>query len=162
MNMKSVGQYILASTIAFSGVFSVAMNANAQSVDVNFTGTVPSACSVTKVSDGVLKLVGANDTLRSNQFDPAADRGAVKVTCVGSGMVTIGSLVPTSQNAINLGSTNSVNLLDEYNGNMGSNTTVYSNGMQKTFYIDATVNNNARPIPSGTYSYKTTVNVTPQ
>ncbi|OYD93690.1 hypothetical protein CDG76_17000 [Nostoc sp. 'Peltigera membranacea cyanobiont' 210A] len=54
---------LIASAVAVVGATAFVGKANAQSVDVDFTGSVPSTCTITKLADGVLGPTNNASTL---------------------------------------------------------------------------------------------------
>ncbi len=149
--------------------FALTGKANAQSVDVNFSGIVPNTCTITKVSNGTLSLVNPN------LLDANANRGQVLVNCAGSGAVTISNPVATSTVAANyagLSGTQTVaelwssatggTYLADSQGMFGNTSyTAASNNQNVPLYVNVFSRNSAIPLPTGTYAFKTTVTVNP-
>ena len=57
---KLIRNSLIASVVAVAGAIAFTSQANAQSADVEFSGTVGNSCEITKISDGKL---GVRDTL---------------------------------------------------------------------------------------------------
>ena len=175
---------LIASVVAVAGATTFAGEANAQSVDVDFSGTIGNTCEITKLKDGKL-AARDNDDIYIDARPVVATRaelGEVSVNCNGSGAVTLGSLTPTSADATTLSqvpgygyllsvSTDPNNIyssaLDQLNnGSLGTipngNTNVLNlNGSAQTLYLNV-VATGGTTIPGGNYAFRTTVTITPQ
>lgn len=153
---------IALSTIALSG------KAHAQTVDINFTGTVPPSCSTSSVTAGVMKVPTGNlPVLTSTAADAAgASNGSFKLTCTGAAQVSIG--IPTPQNAAsgNVGNYGSriEGVTSNYavKGGAAQTGTIAAPISNRTVEVNTFVNNGGTPLPVGTYAYKATVTITPQ
>ncbi|MEO1374499.1 MAG: hypothetical protein AAFW70_09330 [Cyanobacteria bacterium J06635_10] len=89
---KLLWNSLIASVVAIAGATTFASQANAQSVDVDFNGTVGNTCEISKESDGTLGLTTDNKGLAAND-----NMAVVQVNCVGSGSVSVGTPTPTTQ-----------------------------------------------------------------
>ncbi|AFY55758.1 hypothetical protein Riv7116_3294 [Rivularia sp. PCC 7116] len=174
---KLICNSLIASVVAVAGAAGFAGEANAQSVDVDFSGTVTSSCEITKVSDGNLGLSNNNNTSLRSKPSEASDgkAGEISVTCAGSGDMSVTEPVAVSQDAQNfadlsdfgassqlyLNAQGSGGVLASQDPTFGSKT-VTSNGQPVSVYAFIAVGSSTQPVPEGDYTFRTTVTVAPQ
>ncbi len=179
---KLICNSLIASVVAVAGATTFAGQANAQSADVPFTGTVPNTCTINKTLDGKIGIadkINRNDILssRSDEFT-AGQLGEVEINCNTSGLVSIGALQAVSGPAINLQNDADPNgyraelYTTNSNFNGASVPLVASgkpgvsrspNGTAQKLYVHMVANKkNQVAIPGGSYQFKTTVTITPQ
>ncbi|NJM19992.1 MAG: hypothetical protein HC907_15480 [Richelia sp. SM1_7_0] len=103
---KLLRNSLIASVVAVAGATTFANQANAQSADVDFSGTVGNLCSITKVNDGQM---GVADLINSDSIFTArpdessqAQLGEIDVNCNTTGEISVGDLTPISADAISL------------------------------------------------------------
>ena len=178
---------LIASVVAVAGATTFAAEANAQSVDVYFSGTIGNACEINKIKDGKLGMADSNGGyLHANPNDSSqGELGEINVNCNGSGQVTLTNLNPISADAQDLASyslysqhvilaTDDSNTktsaiaqaFEGYNGYEGLNIDTSANvldfnGSSKTLYLDMWASDQ-QDLRDGEYTYRTTVTVTPQ
>lgn len=164
---------LVASVVAVAGATVFASQANAQSVDVDFNGTVQDSCEINKVRDGNLNLQDDGKTLGSlgvaQWVDP--NGGAIKVNCTGSGIFSITTPEPVSNDAINLSNKpnyRAKNTLWRTVANtkyeltsQGPSAPYALNGNEEEMYVNMIVYN-SEAVPAGDYTFKTTVTLTAQ
>lgn len=178
---KLLRNSLIASVVAVAGATAFAGQANAQSVDVNFNGTVGNTCEITKLKDGKL---GITDLRQSGEFltsspteSSKGELGEIEVNCIGSGEISVTAPTPISADAQAL-----VNTGIEYNPNvyiLNSDSTLVTsagrgfqspikgpetlalNGTPQKLDVYMFIGTN-NPTPAGNYQYSTTVTITPQ
>ncbi len=89
---KLIRNSLIASVVAVAGAAGFAGEANAQSADVNFDGTVGNTCEITKVRDGKIgvrsDLAGVLVTSSSLALEPTkVEFGVVEIDCNTSGTI---------------------------------------------------------------------------
>ncbi len=177
---------LIASVVAVAGATTFAGEANAQSVDVDFSGTIGNTCEITKIKDGKVGVRGdspgiliANPSLA---LEPSqVEFGVVEINCSNSGTIQVGQVTATSADAQTLASQSGSSLLnyvfdnpngdsssiiaDTDDGTARSNTVgINPNGTPQQYYIGigAQGTSSSTPIPPGQYAYSATISVTPQ
>ena len=137
--------------------------ANAQSIDVPFSGTVGGNCTFSDVTPGKLVVNrGTNKTALAAGF-PGGVMGKVSVTCNRSSFLRVSKPVQTS------GPSFTPTRADGYvDSPVGSTTSSSSSGLRISsigraipLEVDMIVEKGSTLAP-GTYGFKTTLTVTPQ
>jgi hypothetical protein len=160
---------LVSSLVVIAAVASTA-KAQAESVDVQFNGTIPNSCTITKISDGNLYMVN-NYVMDAND----GGRAQVNVNCKSNGQVTIGDPVPTTPDASSYDSLSGTETVAElWNSSTGggyladsqgmfgsSSYTAVSNSTDVPLYINVFTRNGSVPLSVGTYGFQTTVTVNP-
>ncbi|NJL81431.1 MAG: hypothetical protein HC836_43495 [Richelia sp. RM2_1_2] len=176
---KLLRNSLIASVVAVAGATTFANQANAQSADVDFSGTVGNLCSITKVNDGQM---GVADLINSDSIFTArpdessqAQLGEIDVNCNTTGEISVGDLTPISADAISLSNESSYSrdafVADSPANFTGGNelavhttnktSVVGLNGTPQRLYVHA-VAQTPGAIPAGNYTFRTTVTITPQ
>jgi len=157
---------LIASVLAVVGATAFIGKANAQSVPVDFNGTVPNTCQISKLTDGALTVVAANDI--------SSTPGTVSISCTGSGAIGVSATSYTApSNAVvtetsgwvtgeGLGSVQRNTSTTGFFGNGVTTSPVAFNGGTKTYNVYGRIYNLNGALPIGNYSFRTTVNITAQ
>ena len=167
---KLIRNSLIASVVAVAGAAGFAGEAKAQSVPVDFNGTVGNVCSITKNQDGTLAVRDVSpNTLTAKSYEVAtAIMGEISVNCNESGTVTDSGLTPVSADATTFSQR------PNYRGGIELHTNFTQesllpvgptnfNGTEQTIYVQAfAVDDSGDAVPSGTYAFTTTITVTPQ
>ncbi len=172
---KLICNSLIASVVAVAGATTFAGQANAQSADVPFTGTVPNTCTFGTVLPGEMKLSSTDkNVLDARNGKP----GEITVTCNTTGNIKIDPLTPQNPTAVSFSqkpkyfsgaelwktaNLSGSSFIGTYVGG-GQNTgpkSITSNGAPQTFYVAGYVRDDSgTAIPTGTYNYKTTITIT--
>jgi len=147
-------------------VTTFAGKAEAQSVDVEFEGSISNACTITTDNTGnnavALTLIDAQ-TLGTQDTG-----GTVTVTCATTGQLTVAEPTATSPDAQALANTtltsalySDAGLSTQVTTNDGAPYDATINNTATDFYVGMNVANDA-PIPPGDYGYTVSVTVTAQ
>lgn len=167
--MKNIIRIALGTTVAALGVVAFTPNANAQSVDVDFTGTIPVSCTIGSQSAGTLLLTaprmlasggpggGAKAAFTANCNAPAS----VKITSIsanGSSYTaeSVGALVWKGSTGLifaakGVAITNGVS-----NDVSGGGTQGVAAGLDD-YTVSLEISNAALPLPVGSYNTRVSV-----
>jgi hypothetical protein len=160
---------LIASVLAVVGTTAFVGKANAQSVPVDFNGTIPNACQINKLTDGALTVVAPKDIR-------ATTAGTVTISCTGTGAISVSATsytAPTNAGVTDTSgwvegdglSDGSVQRNVSSSGLFGTSATsaaIAFNGASKTYSVYGRIYNNNAALPVGTYTFRTTVNITAQ
>jgi hypothetical protein len=149
-------------------------NAHAQSVDIDFDGTVGPTCAITAPVNGVLKIQTTPADATRLSSDPTrstgASRGSFTMNCTAGAniLMTIPTVRAGSATAATIANY-AVGLFDGTTliasaikgGTIGS-TAITGPINNKVFSLDMGVSNGATPLPNGPYLYRVNIAVTPQ
>lgn len=165
----------LVSTCAVLGSLAFgAGNAHAQSVDIDFDGTVGPTCAITAPVKGVLKIATtpANPAVLSSLQSEAvgASNGSFTMTCTGGANMTLA--IPTVR-AGSVATATSANYgAALYDGATALTSSVKNGAVgtrvvaapitNKVFGVSQFVNNGATALPNGPYLYRVNVAVVAQ
>jgi hypothetical protein len=165
----------LASTCALLGglTFS-AGNAHAQSVDVDFDGTVTPNCAITAPVKGVTKIATTPPNPALLSSDPAQAAGATKgsftLTCNGGASMVLAIPTVRAGSVAAAGTANygaelqdgATLLATSTKGGTAGTKVVAGPIVNKVYNVHQWVNNGATPLPNGNYLYRVNVAVTAQ
>ncbi|NEU71378.1 hypothetical protein PI95_001970 [Hassallia byssoidea VB512170] len=171
---KLIRNSLIVSAVAVASATASVGKVHAQTADIDFNGTVGKTCSITKNGDGKIGVSDNNDSILTSRPDESSQGSLTTVTvnCNGSGVISVSPLTPVSTDAIALSQKSGYYAGAElYNdANAASlltttSTTINPNGTPKEVYVHAFARDNTNggtTIPTGTYSFRTKVSVTPQ
>ncbi|MGD1910453.1 MAG: hypothetical protein ACFB2X_06265 [Rivularia sp. (in: cyanobacteria)] len=156
-----IRRLIVTSVLAVLSATAIAPKANAQSIDVPFTGTVGGACSFSKPVPGTLKPYSQRST---NSSSPRAlignVQGKVTVNCNSSAKVRASAPVQTGGPKFTPKSSSASIKFAGTNHSYGTNTNMPlktgESNIEVFPYIDK-----GTPLEPGTYSYRVTLTITP-
>ena len=156
---------LLVAFTAFAG------KAQAQDVDVEFTGTItaPNTCTLTFGRNGTLAVTDLdndfNDISAGSLSASGAETGQVILNCTTSALVipSVPVGIDPLPNQANIGIatiTFNEDGASPFANSQGTSASVNSNGSDINLYVNMRVQN-SEPVPEGTYAYTVTVTATP-
>jgi hypothetical protein len=161
----------LVSTCAVLGSLAFgASNAHAQSVDIDFDGTVGPTCAITAPVNGVLKIATTARLDSDPASAPGASRGTFTMNCTAGANMTItpptvrsGSVSTASTAFYATGLFNGITYIASANKGGATGTALVTGPItNKVFGVDMYVDNGAAPLPNGPYLYRVNISVIPQ
>jgi hypothetical protein len=164
MKLRNLGLALTAVCATVAGVVGTANNAYAgtANADINFSGSMSDACAFTAVNPGSVAMNGTEISL--------SNYGKATVTCYGTGTITLSDPIQTSGTSLTftrtsatvLAGDSSAWLLQSPNsGSAGWNLATSRTVSSKTEdYLISMYMTTPALIPSGSYSFKTTLTAT--
>jgi hypothetical protein len=150
---------LLTAALIVAGGVAIAPKANAQSINVPFSGSIGSVCTVNSVSPG--SLTPNSETSPTYMY--TSSYGQFSVNCNQQAYVTTSIPSITSSPLTNPSysySYVSSNYGGSYADQSGYSYGHYIGSGSSNFYVEMSVGSNSA-LPPGNYSYVTTVSITP-
>ncbi|MGD1910455.1 MAG: hypothetical protein ACFB2X_06275 [Rivularia sp. (in: cyanobacteria)] len=162
-----IRRLIVTSVLAVLSAAAIAPKANAQSIDVPFTGTVGGACSFTGLTPGKLVVNSATNATRIASYYSGGADGKVSITCNRASSVKVSKPIQTAGPKFT--PTSYTVRVDDPSGK-------YTAVSQSVTNAPLAITTSSKPIPlkvrmsvtqnstfaPGNYGFKTTLTVTPR
>lgn len=179
LKMKNPRRLALVAGIALSAV-AVSPKAQAQTTNVDFTGTIPATCTINSTTPGILDKINANQYV-ADGFSPAntggvGTAGIINLSCNAGTTFTVtsvsdngGTVNFSTATGTNAASDKGVTIRDAATGTTVSATTINTAGSvipgpisNKNYAVQLNLFKTGTAFPVGTYNVRAVITLAPQ